>query len=136
MEKSFNLEIISPVSTVFEGEVESVTIPGTVGSFQVLKNHAPLMSSFEIGKIKIEQGQNIIEYSTGGGIFEVKQNKAIVLAESVESKEQIDIDRAGRAKLRAEQILKSSGVSYDEKDEARHALQRAVNRLKIAQRNK
>ena len=136
MGKSFSLEIISPVSTVFEGEVESVTIPGTVGSFQVLKNHAPLIASFEVGKIRIEQGQNSIEYSTGGGIFEVKKNKAIVLAESVETKDQIDVDRANRAKLRAEHILETSGSTFDEKDEARHALQRAVNRLKIAQRNK
>ena len=121
---------------MFEGEVESVTIPGTVGSFQVLMNHAPLIASFEVGKIRIEQGQNSIEYSTGGGIFEVKKNKAIVLAESVETKDQIDVDRANRAKLRAEHILETSGSTFDEKDEARHALQRAVNRLKIAQRNK
>jgi F-type H+-transporting ATPase subunit epsilon len=131
---SFRLEIISPVKTVFEGEVDSITVPGTVGSFQVLQNHASLISSFEIGKIKVQQGQSTIEYSTGGGIFEVKDNKAIVLAESVESKEEIDTDRANRAKMRAEQMIKLTEVTADEKEEARLALQRAINRLKIAQK--
>lgn len=131
---SFRLEIMSPVNTLFEGEVDSVTIPGTSGSFQVLKNHAPLISSFEIGKIKIRQGQSSLEYTTGGGIFEVNNNKAIVLAESVETKDQIDFERANRAKVRAEQILEKKGLTSAEKEEARHALLRAVNRLNLAQK--
>ena len=131
---SFRLEIMSPVSTLFEGEVESVTIPGTSGSFQVLSNHAPLISSFEVGKIKIRQGQNLTEYTTGGGIFEVNRNKAIVLAESVETTEQIDLERANRAKSRAEQILEKKGLTSAEKEEARQALLRAVNRLNLAQK--
>ncbi len=130
---SFRLEVISPVKTVFEGEVESVSIPGTMGSFQVLQNHAPLISSFEIGKIKINHGGNLLEYCTGGGMFEVKSNKAIVLAESVETKEQIDVDRALRAKERAEKLIKMPGVTPLEREEAHHALQRAINRIKIAQ---
>ena len=131
---SFRLEIMSPVSTLFEGEVESVTIPGTSGSFQVLQNHAPMISSFEIGKIKIKQGQGTLEYTTGGGIFEVNKNKAIVLAESVETKEQIDMERANRAKVRAEQTLDKKGLTSAEKEEARHALLRAVNRINLAQK--
>lgn len=129
---SFRLEIMSPVSTLFEGDVDSITVPGTAGSFQVLQNHAPLISSFEIGKLKIRQGKEVIEFTTGGGIFETSGNKAIVLAESVESKEQIDIERAKRAKLRAEHDLDRSGISKHDKSEAKLALQRAVNRLNLA----
>ena len=87
MENSFNLEIISPVVTVFSGEVNSVTVPGTSGSFQVLKNHAALVSSVEVGMVKIKKGSEVLEYSTSGGLFEIKNNKAILLAESIESKE-------------------------------------------------
>ncbi|HMS33827.1 MAG TPA: ATP synthase F1 subunit epsilon [Ignavibacteria bacterium] len=136
MEKSFKLEIISPVKTVFNGEVSSVTIPGTMGSFQVLMNHAPLVSSFEIGMIKIEKGPEVMEYSTSGGIFEIKNNKAVILAQTIESKEEIDLSRARNSKSRAEMILKMGDVRDDEKSEAKVSLQRANNRIKLAETKK
>lgn len=136
MEKSFNLEIISPVVTVFSGDVKSVTIPGTSGSFQVLKNHAALVSSVDIGMVKINNGSEIIEYSTSGGLFEVNNNKAILLAESIESREEIDLERARQSKARAEQILKITESRDDEKLEAKEAIQRAINRIKLAESKK
>ncbi len=134
MEKSFNLEIISPIRTLFKGDVISVIIPGTLGSFQVLKNHASLVSSFEIGMIKIQRDADIMEYSTSGGIFEVKNNNAIILAETIESKEEIDLARARNSKSRAEQILKMGDVRKDEKSEAKVSLQKAINRIKVAEK--
>ena len=128
---SFNLEIVSPVKLVFQGEVKSVTIPGTLGSFQVLQNHAPLISTFIVGKIKVEKDSESLEYSTSGGVFEVKNNKAIVLVDSIETKEEIDIERAKLSKVRAEEILKISDSSIDEKEDAKLALQRAENRIKV-----
>ena len=133
MEKSFSLEIISPIRTLFKGDVSSVFIPGTKGSFQVLKNHAPLVSSFEIGMIKIKRDAEIMEFSTSGGIFEVKNNKAIILAETIESKEEIDLSRARNSKSRAEQILKMGDVREDKKSEAKVSLQKAINRIKVAE---
>lgn len=130
---SFSLEIVSPVRMVFQGEVKSITIPGTLGSFQVLQNHAPLISTFEVGKIKIEKDTETIEYSTSGGVFEVKSNKAIVLADSIETKEEIDIQRARISKVRAEEILKIADATMNEKEEAKLALQRAENRLKVTE---
>mgnify|MGYP001212065146 CR=1 FL=1 len=121
---------------VYSEEVDSVTIPGTDGSFQVLKNHAALIATFSLGKIKIKKGQETIIYSTSGGIFEVKNNKAIVLAESIETVEEIDIDRAKLAKTRAEEILAMAEANEDEVRDAKDALQRAINRLKIAEKGK
>ena len=112
---SFNLEIVSPVKMVFEGEVNSITIPGTLGSFQVLQNHAPLISTFIVGRIKVEKDSESMEYSTSGGVFEVKNNKAIVLADSIETIEEIDIERAKLSKVRAEEILKIADSTVDEK---------------------
>ena len=134
MDNSFNLEIISPVVTVFSGEVNSVTVPGTFGSFQVLKNHAALVSSVEVGMVKIKKGSEVLEFSTSGGLFEIKNNKAILLAESIESKEEIDIERAKQSIARAEQLLKITETREDEKLEAKEAIQRAVNRIKLAER--
>lgn len=128
---SFNLEIVSPARMVFQGEVKSVTIPGTLGSFQVLQNHAPLISTFIVGRVKVEKDSETIEYSTSGGVFEVKNNKAIVLADSIETKEEIDIERAKLSKIRAEEILKIENSSVNEKEEAKFAIQKAENRIKV-----
>ncbi|MFZ1323410.1 MAG: F0F1 ATP synthase subunit epsilon [Ignavibacteria bacterium] len=136
MDQNLYLEIVSPVKMVYSEEVDSVTIPGTDGSFQVLKNHAALIATFSLGKIRIKKGQDTIIYSTSGGIFEVKNNKAIVLAESIETVEEIDIDRAKLAKTRAEEILAMAEANEDEVREAKDALQRAINRLKIAEKGK
>lgn len=132
---SFILEIVSPARKVFEGEVKSVSIPGTLGNFQVLKNHAPLISTFTVGKIKIEDHTGVTEFSTSGGVFEVKNNKAIVLAESIESKEEVNLERARLSKIRAEELLKSADLSSQEKEDAKFALQRAINRLKFLEKN-
>ena len=133
MEGNLNLEIVSPVRMLFEGEVKSVTIPGTLGNFQVLRNHAPLIATFEVGKIKVEKdsGERLL-YSTSGGIFEVKNNKAIVLADSIESSEEIDVERSRLAKIRAEEILKLADTTAEEKEEAKQSLKRSVNRIEIA----
>jgi F-type H+-transporting ATPase subunit epsilon len=75
------LEIITPDKKVFSGEVTSVTVPGTKGSFQVLNNHAPIISTLEDGKVKVRTGQGVQTFDIKGGVVEVLKNKVIVLAE-------------------------------------------------------
>ncbi len=77
------LEIISPDKKLFSGEVISIQVPGSRGSFQILKNHAPIISTLEKGKINIlgEDG-NRTYFEVDGGVIEAKNNKIIVLAES------------------------------------------------------
>jgi F-type H+-transporting ATPase subunit epsilon len=76
------LEIITPDKKLFSGEIKSVKLPGTAGSFGVLKDHAPLISSLKKGNIKVidEQKQNH-SFAIKGGVIEVLKNKIIVLAE-------------------------------------------------------
>lgn len=131
--KELKVEIVTPSKIAFDGNVKSITIPGTKGSFQVLFNHAPLMSSFEVGFIIIEdKSENSINFATSGGTVEILNNKVIVLAESFESKEEIDLRRAeeahGRAKKR---IKKESTESKVDLDRAELALRRAINRIKL-----
>jgi F-type H+-transporting ATPase subunit epsilon len=77
------LEIITPDKTIYSGEVSSATFPGVKGSFQVLNNHAPVISSLSQGLVKYqdETGEGNIEVT--GGVVEVKENKIVLLAESV-----------------------------------------------------
>jgi F-type H+-transporting ATPase subunit epsilon len=77
------LEIITPDQRVFAGEVVSATFPGAQGSFQVLNNHAPLISLLEKGKITIRSTQGDQTIVVDGGMVEVLNNRIIVLAESV-----------------------------------------------------
>jgi F-type H+-transporting ATPase subunit epsilon len=77
------LEILTPDKTVYEGEVTSVTVPGSSGSFEVLKNHAPIISTLDDGKVVIRTGKDIQTMYIKGGVVEVIDNKIIVLAEGV-----------------------------------------------------
>lgn len=131
--KELKVEIVTPAKIAFEGNVKSITIPGTKGNFQVLYNHAPLISSFEVGLIKIQDSEESNnKYATSGGTVEVANNKVIVLAETFESKESIDVARAEAAKERAKKRIKKES---EEKDidiaRAEYALKRAINRLKL-----
>ena len=75
------IEIITPDETVFTGEVSLVQFPGIVGPFEVLNNHAPLISVLNAGKIKVKDATNNIQYfEIKGGVVEVLNNKILVLA--------------------------------------------------------
>ena len=73
------LEIITPDKKVFEGDVEVVTLPGISGSFQVLKDHAPMVSTLSKGELIADKNTFTID----GGVVEVLKNKVLVLAEAV-----------------------------------------------------
>jgi F-type H+-transporting ATPase subunit epsilon len=127
------LEILKPDKKIYNGLIESITVPGTLGSFQVLKNHAPLLSTFEIGEIKIRVGDDVLSFATSGGTVEVLHNKVLVLADSIEQADKIDVDRAAEAKKRAEERLAEKKSNIDIA-RAEAALKRALNRLKLAER--
>lgn len=81
------LEIITPDKKFFDGEITSVTVPGTVGSFEVLNNHAPIISTLDHGKIVIRTSASAKTqtFFIKGGVIEVLNNKVMLLAEGVES---------------------------------------------------
>jgi F-type H+-transporting ATPase subunit epsilon len=78
------LEIITPDKRVFEGDIKSVRVPGKKGSFQVLKDHAPIISTLDDGKVIIvDDNGNELIFQINGGVIEVKSNKIILLADAV-----------------------------------------------------
>ena len=78
------IEIITPDRKVFEGDIKSVRVPGKKGSFQVLTDHAPIVSTLENGPVIIvDLAGNETRYEINGGVIEVKMNRIILLAESV-----------------------------------------------------
>jgi F-type H+-transporting ATPase subunit epsilon len=131
-EKHFHVEIIAPNRVVYKDEVAAVSVPGTVGGFQVLYDHAPLVSSLEVGLIKVRdrEGHDIL-FCTSGGFAEVRDNVMSVLVESAERSEEIDVQRARAARTRAELRLRERKHDVD-LVRAEAALRRSLNRLRLA----
>ena len=78
------IEIITPDKRVYSGEIRSVRVPGRKGSFQVLKDHAPIISTLDRGPVIISDDQgNEVRYEITGGVIEVKRNRIILLADTV-----------------------------------------------------
>ncbi len=132
--KELNLEIVTPSKTAYIGNILSLSVPGSAGAFQVLYNHAPIISSLEIGVIKIiESNNNEIIFATSGGTIEVLDNRILILAESLENSIEIDIQRAENSLERAKKRLAEKSKDLDQ-SRAEAALQRALNRIKIGKK--
>jgi F-type H+-transporting ATPase subunit epsilon len=79
-----HLEILTPDETVFSGNINSVTVPGTKGPFTILKNHAPIISTLESGELSLLTTNGIdMLYEISEGMIEVNQNRIMVLAEKI-----------------------------------------------------
>ncbi|MEX0602800.1 MAG: F0F1 ATP synthase subunit epsilon [Bacteroidota bacterium] len=129
---TFDLEIVTPRKVLFKGTVASFSAPGVVGGFQVLYNHAPLLSAITVGEVKvIDQAGKESFYATSGGFVEVRENRVVLLAETAERKEDIDVARAAAARDRAVSRLEEKHIETDI-ERARAAMHRALNRLKIS----
>ena len=130
-DKILQLEIVTPKRVVFKGEVTSLTAPGVVGGFQVLFNHAPLLSSLKIGEVKIKEANDAeFHYAISGGFVEVRENHVLLLAETAERTDEIDAERAKASRDRAQKRMSENKQDIDF-ERARLALYRALNRLKI-----
>lgn len=131
-EKTQRLEIVTPQKKVFSEDVKFLVAPGTDGELGVLPEHAPLITSLNIGILRIEQEGKTIKVVLSGGFMEVRNSKVTVLATSAERAEKIDVARAEAAKQRAEQRLAAKSSEIDVL-RAELALKRALTRLKAVQ---
>ncbi|MFN8165939.1 MAG: ATP synthase F1 subunit epsilon [Bacteroidia bacterium] len=77
------LEIITPDKKVYAGDVTSVSVPGSKGRFEMLNNHAPIISTLLNGKVKVKDKEGVKTFDVKGGVVENLNNKIIILAESV-----------------------------------------------------
>ena len=138
MAEKIRLEIVTPKGAILSEDVDIVTAPGFAGEFGVLANHAPFLSTIKIGLLSYKKEGNVSEMMVSGGFCEVSNNKITFLVEAAERGADIDVDRALRAKERAEKRLAEAVRQQQTIDRARAeaALQRALNRLKVAERGK
>lgn len=132
------LEIVTPDRVVVSEEVDIVTAPGVVGEFGVLANHAPMVAAVKIGPLHYRVGDREEWVAISGGFCEVSQNKITFLVEAAERAYEIDVERALRAKERAEKRIQAYLTQAEKIDYARAkaALQRALTRLLVAEKGK
>ena len=132
------LEIVTPERMVVSEEVDIVTAPGVAGEFGVLAGHAPMLAGLRIGTVHYRVGDREEWVAISGGFCEVTGKKITLLVEAAEKAHEIDVERALRAKERAEKRLQEAQAKGDRLAEARAraALQRALTRLALAERIK
>ena len=138
MAEKLKLEVVTPKGAVVSQEVDIVTAPGYGGEFGVLANHAPFLSTIKTGVLTYKSGGQDEVLMVSGGFCEVSNNKLTFLVESAERGTDIDVERAMRAKERAEKRLAEAQAHKENfnRTRAEAALQRALSRLKVAERRK
>lgn len=127
-----SLDIVTPEKNVYSADVYYFHLPTTSGSIGVYPRHAAIITGLDIGELTIDDGNGNREVLyIGGGFLEVGGDKAVILAKTAERREEIDVERAERAKQRAEALLASHDENVDVA-RAELALKRAIQRIKIA----
>jgi F-type H+-transporting ATPase subunit epsilon len=131
MADTFQLEIVTPTRLLVKDAAEEAQIPGLSGYLGILPGHAPLITELAVGVITYKANGESHTLSVAWGFAEVLPDKVTILAEAAERPEEIDVQRAQEAKVRAAQRLKSSDSEVDY-TRAEDALQRAETRLNVA----
>lgn len=130
--KLFQLKVISPDRIFFQGEADMIELKTSEGEIGIYKHHIPLTAVVEPGALKIKNGNDEKVAALLQGFIEILDDKVIILAESCEWPEEIDVNRAKEAKLRAERRLKGSEGQINQ-TRAEAALRRSLTRLEVAQ---
>jgi F-type H+-transporting ATPase subunit epsilon len=129
MASTFRLELVTPERLLASEDVEEVVAPGYEGEFGVLPEHTHYLAILEIGVLRIRKDGQLRKIAVGGGFAEVTPGRMVVMADVAERADEIDVERARKAKERAEERL--SAVSLDDETylKAYASLQKALARL-------
>lgn len=139
MAASLSLEVVTIERKVYEAEdVQMLIAPGVEGEMGILPRHTPTLTALKPGELLIRHGDGTEEpFAIGGGFMEVRPDKVIVLADTAEHVDEIDIERAEQARQRAEELLREGppeeGPSVAD---LRMALERSRVRLRVARRRR
>jgi F-type H+-transporting ATPase subunit epsilon len=134
--QKIKFKIVTPEKTVYEDEIDQITLPTQEGEITVLPNHIPLISVLTPGELIIKKDSEEIAMAVSGGIVEVRKNELVILADTAERAEEIDVKRAEEARQRAEK-LKTERIQTDEAQYATAAamLEKNMARIKVARKH-
>ncbi|MEW5746149.1 MAG: F0F1 ATP synthase subunit epsilon [Nitrospirota bacterium] len=132
MDTTLRLDIVTPHGLVMSGDVDEITAAGSEGEFGILPGHVPFITTLRIGMLAVKKGSSTEYIFVSSGYAEVSADKVVVLADSAEKAESIDVERAIAARKRAEERLKQAEKIDFARAEA--ALERATIRIQVAER--
>lgn len=129
-------DIVTQERTVFSEAVDYVSLPGVEGRMGILPDHAPLLTALGFGEVMVRQQGDEQYFAIGGGFAEIRPTQVIVLANSAEQAEEIDVERAREARERAIEAMKEGGTREDAERYAQidAALKRAQIRIDVSLR--
>ena len=130
MANKFHFEMITPDGKKIEDDIEILNVVTSSGALGVMAHHIPLIAIVEISHLNYKKDGKSYDFAIAGGVLNVKKEGVTQLADGYETKEEIDVERATRAKERAEERLSSKQANIDYK-RAEIALKKAINRLSI-----
>jgi len=133
---NIKFKIVTPERTVFEDNIDQVTLPTAMGEITILPNHRSYIANLVPGELMIKKDKEEILMSISGGFIEFNKNELVILADTAERAEEIDIKRAEEGRERAEKI-KAQAVSMDEEEFARvaAAIQKESARIRVAKKH-
>ncbi|OGP52356.1 MAG: ATP synthase F1 subunit epsilon [Deltaproteobacteria bacterium RBG_13_43_22] len=130
------LEVVTPDRLVVQEKVDIVMATGALGEFGILPNHIPFLTTLQPGELRYRKDNQLEYLAVTGGFAEVSDNKVTILAEAAERAREIDIDRATRARERAEKRLAIARTEAIDFLRAESALKRSLLRLRIAEKGR
>ena len=116
--------VITPEEIIYDGEADLVVARIADGDLGVMVDHAPLVSSVEIGEVRIREGEEQHVYATSDGFFKVSENLVQVLVEEAVSPDEIDVDAAGNRVEEAERELSEVSEDAEDRDRVRGEIER------------
>ncbi|MEZ4597299.1 MAG: F0F1 ATP synthase subunit epsilon [Chloroflexota bacterium] len=129
-----HLEIVTPERLAFEGDVDAVMCPGIEGELGVLPHHAPLLTTLGVGELRIRTGAQEEYFAIAGGFLQVRPDKVVVMAETADLAAEIDLEAAQKARRDAERALAEGFHEPADLARARAAMERALLRIRVAER--
>ncbi|MEL3970677.1 F0F1 ATP synthase subunit epsilon [Rossellomorea oryzaecorticis] len=132
--KTLKVNIVTPDGPVYDSEVEMVSTKAQSGELGILPGHIPMVAPLQIGAVRLKKGGNTELVAVSGGFLEVRPEQVTILAQTAETAEAIDVQRAKEAKGRAESRMQAQQDDVDFR-RAELALKRAMNRINVSERN-
>jgi F-type H+-transporting ATPase subunit epsilon len=133
-QRTFDLSVVTPEGSVFEGEAQMLIVPGAAGEIGVLARHAPLVAMLKAGEIRVRAEGRWQSFAAGPGYFKVQRDRAIVLVDDAVRAEDIDVDEARREAEAARALLERADAGEEGIDRwvAEQRLRHAENKVAVA----
>lgn len=133
--KKFHVQIVTPYELFYEGDIHSLVLPAVDGEIGILSGRTPVIIALNPGELRMQYDEDELTLAVASGYSEIESDSAVVVVNSAEWPDKIDVDRAKTALERAQKRLDDPNESAREKERSNRSLMRAKTRLKVAKKS-